>query len=102
MDPTVGNVLSAAGQKVRGSAQRFALANISNIGPVWSQFKSGRRKTMVYVAEKEHRQGGSPRPNLSPLLFNQALLPAVRENEEATVAAVESALEILCERVSTV
>lgn len=95
VDPDVGKTLSAAGRKVRDSARQLAVANISNIGPVWSQMKSGRRSTVVYVAEKQHRSGGSPRPNLSPLLFNQALLPAVHENEGATVAAVDAALEAL-------
>ncbi len=95
VDPVVGKTLSAAGRKVRDSAQTFAVANITNIGPTWSRMKSGRRGTMVYVAGKAHSSGGSPRPNLSPLLFNQALLPAARANEEATVGAVEASLEIL-------
>jgi len=95
VDPDVGKTLSAAGRRVRDTAQQLAVSNISNIGPAWSRMKSGRRGTMVYVAGKQHASGGSPRPNLSPLLFNQALLPAARANEEGTHAAVEAALEIL-------
>ncbi len=95
VDPVVGKTLSAAGRKVRDSAQKFAVENITNIGPQWSRMKSGRRGTMVYVASSQHNQGGSSRPNLSPLLFNEALIPAARENEEGTHVAVEAALEVL-------
>ncbi len=95
VDPDVGKTLSVAGRRVRDAAQRLAVANISNIGPLWSRMKSGRRGTMVYVAGAQHAHGGSARPNLSPLLFNQALLPAARENEQETRAAVEAALEVL-------
>ncbi len=95
VDPDVGKTLSAAGRVVRDAAQDLAVANISNIGGPWSRMKSGRRGTMVYVAGKQHSSGGSPRPNLSPLLFNQALLPAARANDENTTRAVEAALQLL-------
>jgi hypothetical protein len=101
VDPAVGKVLSEAGKTIATDASINAIANIRNIGSVWSEMKSGRRRTMVYVAEKHHRAGGSPRPNLSPLLFNKALLPAARANDEATVAAVEVALDLLCGRVNS-
>ncbi len=102
VDPTVGKVLTAAGRTVRDSAQQFAESNISNIGPQWSRMKSGRRGTMVYVSGKQHASGGSGRPNLSPLLFNEALLPAVRANEEATIHAVSAAIELLCLKASSI
>src|SRR5438874_1711870 len=89
LDPTIGRTLSLAGVKVRQRAQDLALANVRNIGPAWSQMKSGRKKTMVYVGEKQKRQpGGSPRPNLSGVLWRQSLLPAVKANEAETRVAV--------------
>ncbi len=102
VDPTMVKALGQAGRRVRDAARDLAVSNVSNIGPVWSQFKSGRRGTMVYVAGSARPSGGSSRPNLSPLLFNEALLPAARANEEATLADVRKTLDILCARVGSV
>ncbi len=102
VDPTMVKALGEAGRKVRDDARDLAQSNIANIGPVWSQFKSGRKTTMVYVAGKAKGSGGSGRPNLSPLLFNEALLPAARRNEEATADAVKRTLDILCARAGSV
>ncbi len=102
VDPVTAKALSEAGKRVRDAARDLAVANVTNIGPVWSRFKSGRRGTMVYVAGSAKASGGSSRPNLSPLLFNVALLPAARAHEEETKEVVERAIDILCLKASSV
>ena len=96
VDPTVGKTLSSMGRQVRQTAQQLAVANVRNIGPNWSQMKSGRKRVGVYVAEKQHRAGGWPRPNLANLLMARALMPAVKQREAEIVAAVDIALAELC------
>jgi hypothetical protein len=87
------DTLKAAVEPVRSDAQRLATANIRHIGPRWSLMRVGVTSSLVYLAPKQRRRGGSPRPNLAQLLMNRAMQPALDESENEIVAAVEIGLD---------
>ena len=70
------NELKHVAEPAREEAERLALANISNVGPKWSQIKLGVTTRGVYLVPKAHRRGGSPRSNLGGLLLKRSLLVA--------------------------
>ena len=92
---TVRDELKKAAEPVRATAERFAGAKISNIGPRWGQMRLGTRGGAVYVAPSSRNQGGSPRPNLGRLLCEEAMEPALEEHEDELAKRVEDALERL-------
>lgn len=77
--------LRAVAEPVRSRAEQLGESNITNIGSVWERMRVGVTASSVYVAPKTRRKGGSPRPNLAPLLLNEAMEPAL---EQSTVAVV--------------
>lgn len=59
----------------------------------WSAMRVGIAPTLVYVAPRARRSGGSPRPNLAPLLMERAMRPAVDEHSDEVVEKLEVALD---------
>lgn len=78
---------------VRSDAEQRAAASISHIGPKWGRMRVGMTTSVVYVAPKSRRHGGSPRPNLGGLLMTKAMQPAMDENKEAVVARLDALVE---------
>lgn len=106
VDPETGAALSAMAVPIKKRASQLAVDNIANIGPEWSKMRSGRRRTSVYVAEKQRRAAGHgpsyARPNLSGLMWEKSLKPATDEYEEETKLAVEAVLLKLSTKIGTV
>src|SRR5690242_2565980 len=71
--------LAAAAEPARSRAESLAVSSIRNIGGKWSRMRLGVTTSAVYLAPKAHRAGGSPRPNLGPLLMKDSMLPAATE-----------------------
>jgi hypothetical protein len=90
--------LKAVAEPVRAAAEQMASANIANIGPTWSRMRVGVTSSLVYVAPKSKRRGGSPRGNLAGLLSEKAMQPALEENEPVIEAALEAMLDRLGEK----
>ena len=61
--------LKQVAEPVRRLAEELAVGHISNIGSHWSRMRLGVTARAVYIAPTSKRAGGSPRPNLSPLLL---------------------------------
>lgn len=87
--------LREAAEPVKDLATRLADTQISNIGTVWDRMRIGVTTNAVYIAPASRRRGGSPRPNLSPLLLNQSMLPAVERSEGEVVRRLDVLLEHL-------
>jgi hypothetical protein len=87
--------LARVGEPVRAQAEQLALGNITNIGGVWSRMRLGVTRSYVYIAPRARSRGGSPRPNLGPLLLNQAMWPAAKQHEPEVVARLEGMLDRL-------
>jgi len=61
---------------VADRAQQRTLGEIGNMTSHWSQMRVGVTSGSVYVVPRAKRRGGSPRPNLKPLIqsrMDQAL-----------------------------
>lgn len=71
--------LAQAAEPARSRAESLAVSSIRNIGGRWSRMRLGITTTAVYLAPKARRRGGSPRPNLGPLLMKDSMLPAAEE-----------------------
>ncbi len=87
--------LQTVAEPIRAKAQNLAAANIRNIGPTWERMRIGVISSGVYLAPKSRRRGGSPRPNLAPLLLDDAMQPAVDGSEEMVTVALEVMLDRL-------
>ena len=87
--------LEHAAEPARSHAEELAVANIRNIGPVWSRVKSGVTVTSVYIAPQARRHGGSPRPNLAGLLMRRSLLPGA----EDSMPEIEERLDLWLDRL---
>lgn len=81
--------LREVGEVVRADAQSRAGANIRNIGPTWERMRLGVTLRAVYIAPRTHANGGSPRPNLAPLLMDMAMQPALDAHQEAALARID-------------
>ena len=64
-------------------AERLAISRIHNMTIPWASMRLGVTSTVVYLAPGMRRHGGSPRPNLAPLLMTRAMLPGVEESMPA-------------------
>ena len=87
--------LQAAAKPIKQDAQTLALASITHLGGPWSRFRigiAGGGET-VYLAPASKRKGGSPRPNLAPLLLHDAMEPAVDRNTGEAVAKIEAMVD---------
>lgn len=99
MQGRAGNIIRAelaiVGEPVRSAAAALAVENIRNIGDDWSQMRLGIVTRAVYIAPKQRRRRGSPRPNLAVLLLERAMFPAVEQHEPEVIAALETAIDRL-------
>lgn len=84
--------LRAAAEPVRSEAEHRAVADIRNIGSVWSRMKLGMTASYVYVAPKTRRRLGSPRPNVGTLLF-KAMAAALEAKEREITRVIEELLD---------
>lgn len=84
-----------AAKPVARHAEGLASANIRNIGPAWGRIRIGNPAGVVYLAPKQRRRGGSPRPNLAGLLMRESMLPAVEDKRREFIAAVEKTFDDL-------
>lgn len=78
---------------VRRDAEQKAGAEIATIGPAWSRMRVGVSASGVFVVPKSRRRGGSPRPNLGPLLLDRAMQPALDENKAAVMARLDTLVD---------
>lgn len=85
--------LKDAAEPVRSQAESLAVGNISNIGGSWARMRVGATSRMAYVAPASKRSGGSPRPNLAPLLMDKAMQPALDANTAEVIARLERMID---------
>lgn len=95
LQKTVRNELKAAGEPVRAAAEGLAVANISRVGPVWSRMRVGATSREVYIAPKQRRRGGSPRPRFGRMLLELAMRPAAERHRQEIVLRLGRALDRL-------
>ena len=100
------DALIESAEPVRSDAKRLALEEITNIRETkrgrsaWSEMRVGidQRKTIVYVAPVERgvKTKGRQRlarPNLAPLLMDEAMSPALEQNREKVMRRLEQMLD---------
>lgn len=90
--------LRAAAEPVRADAEQMASQRIRNIGPKWSQMRTGVTNKVVYVAPRSRRRGGSPRPNLAGELMGRAMEPALERHSGRVTARLERLIDGLADR----
>ena len=74
---------------VSKDAQARATTEISNIGDRWARMRVGVVQKGAYVAPASKRRGGSPRPNLAPLLMDRAMQPALDSKQEEVLTSLD-------------
>lgn len=87
--------LRKAAEPVRADAEHRAFSTIRNIGAIWGRMRTGITLASVYVAPATRRRGGSARPNFGTLLMEQAMLPALEDNQESILGDVTDAFDRL-------
>ncbi len=80
-------------EPVRVEAQELAARHISHIGTEWSRMRIGVTQKLVYVAPKQRRKKGTPRPNLAKLLMDKAMQPALDKHASEIEKNFEEALD---------
>ncbi len=80
-------------EPVKRDAEELAVREISHIGTEWSRMRIGLTQKLVYVAPKQRRKRGSPRPNLAGLLLKKSMIPAAKKNRELVERNFEDMLE---------
>jgi hypothetical protein len=81
------------GEVVRADAQQRAFSEITNIGEQWGRMRLGVTVKGVYIAPKT-RGHGSRRPNMSGLLMDRALQPALEAHEDQIVREFEALVTV--------
>ena len=86
--------LKEAAEPVKETAQQLALSRIRNMtsSPDWAEMRIGVTARSVYMVPQRRRRGGSARPNLSPLLLERAMDPALEQRADDVVARVDKVL----------
>jgi len=100
MRKDVRDRLLKVAEPVKSSAEQLASRNIRNIGAKWSQMRIGATTNVVYVAPKQRSRHTPPqlkRPNLAPLLMNNAMLPALDANAPNVERELEHMLDAMSE-----
>jgi len=101
LDKALKVELAAVAEPVRIAATGLAMSEIPNMTDRWSQMRIGMSRYVVYMVPKAHklrRRGGQEsRPNLSTLLLDRAMTPALDDNTEAISAGMERMLDRLTE-----
>ncbi len=82
-------------EPVRVEAQELAAREISHIGKEWAAMKIGITQKLVYVAPKQRRRRGTPRPNLAGLLLTKAMEPALERHRAQIERSMEQALDLM-------
>jgi hypothetical protein len=91
--------LKEAAQVVADDAQELALTQIRNMprSPRWAGMRIGvsRAQGVVYVvpAARARRRPGRARANLSDLLLEEAMDPAVAKNQDKVVRKLEDMID---------
>lgn len=90
--------LRDAAEPVRRDAELYARLNIRNIGVPWSRMRSRVTQRAVWVAPVERgvrsrAAQNRRRPNLAGLLLDDAMQPALDENEPEVVRRLEKVLD---------
>ncbi len=80
-------------EPVRVDAQQLATREISHIGTEWARMRIGITQKLVYVAPKQRRKKGTPRPNLAKLLMDKAMQPALDKHASEIERNFEEALD---------
>ncbi len=83
----------AIGGLVEKDAESFALARIRNMprSPGWADMRVGANNDLVYVVPSRRgvKRGKRKRPNLAPLMLQQAMRPAKQKNEPEIIRRFE-------------
>ena len=90
--------LRKAAEPVRAEAVDRAVRDITNIGPTWSQMRTGVTQHEVYVAPRKRGRGRLRRPNLAGLLMDRAMQPALDAHEREIENEVGEMLDALVKR----
>lgn len=91
--------LRVAVEPVEIGAESLALTRIRRIGPKWWDMRIGVTRTLVYVAPKQRGRFTKrnprryARPNLSGLLLEKAMEPALNANIANITARVDDMLQ---------
>ena len=92
------STLRKVAEPVRSDAAQLAVGEIANIGPEWSQMRTGVTNTGAYIAPRRRRRAGSRRPNLASLLMDRAMQPALDANANDVENAIGEMLDDICTR----
>lgn len=97
LDKEVTNELKEAADPVKRDAQQKGLSQIRNLTQRWSRMRIGvsKAKGLVYMVPATKRSVGTPRPNLNPLLMDEAMWPAVEDNRDEVVKGLEEMIDKL-------
>lgn len=100
LDKELRKSLREIAEPVRRDAERLAQERISHIGPTWGRMRAGVLTSAVYIAPKQRSKGKGPqkRPNLGPLLVEEAMIPALEQHEHMVVHEFEQVLDRLIDR----
>ena len=90
--------LKEVAEPVRADAAGRASREITNIGPKWSEMRTGVTTKVVYVAPRKRGRGRLRRPNLAPLLMDRAMQPALDAHADDIERAAGEALDDLFRR----
>lgn len=90
--------LRAVAEPVKRDAQQLATATIPNMprSPRWAAMRTGVTTKVVYVVPRQkgvRGRGPKARPNLSKLMMNRAMAPALERNRDKIVHRFEQALD---------
>lgn len=94
LDKEVVDGLKDAAEPVKRDAEALAMGRITNMTTHWSQMRIGvsRAKGLVFMVPLARRAGGRPRPNLSPLMLERAMDPAVNKNSAQIIHKVDAVI----------
>lgn len=92
--------LVEAADPVKKTGEQLALARIRNMprSPHWAGMRIGVTAKSVYMAPSARRGGGSGRSNLSGLLLERAMEPALDQNADKVAGRVDDMLGHLFDR----
>jgi hypothetical protein len=93
--------LGYVAEPVRRDAEELAASKIRNIGPRWSQMRTGVTRSSVYVAPAQRGVKGASaakRRNLAPLLAERAMEPALERSSGNVERDLEQVLDWVADR----
>lgn len=92
----LGKAIKLAAEPMRQDAQARAVSGITNITPRWAAMRIGATVKGAYMVPKAKPGGGggSPRPNLAPMLYERAMAPSFEAHEHQIVGDIEVLLDL--------